>query len=553
MTKHTGSSFSVPYRDFRRIPTFRTATILAIPGNMRHQLDRLPMTTSASTPKYGGRFPPPYRWALFCFAIFVLKLLLFAIDPVPKFYMGDSGAYIWTALSGWIPPDRSFFYGYVIRWTALWMGSLTWLLVVQVCLSAITCILFSSITRVVFELPERWCYVFGFLCAIDPLQLLYERYVMTEAISLFLYAFVTYHSFLYLKRHRLRNLIIVQSASVLLIGFRMSFLLQVQISTIILPLLAFAPDVFKRIRRQPLAEASRMSPARVCAGHLLLSVTLMFLLHAGYKRANGWLSHREPGYLYSTGITLLAYWAPVLQPEDAPDPRLADLIRRGDEFHLKNPVFRNAQRFRPGHLIDRLKTVVPDRSKADSLAKKTALHALWRDPLGILGIGWHTYVCYWNVAAMKNYAELDFSFLRPPDDTLIALLASRFHLSYAKDTTTMSPIQLYYIVGWPYYFLILSAPLLSGLAIAIRSVRRYAILLFVNISIMMAMAMTFGSHSIRYLQPISFMTLLLLALGASIALRSVRKDDHIAGRQSSSVETFRPGLSALAQPAFTGS
>ena len=511
------------------------------------------MTSFASTTEGTGRFPPLYRWTLFCFSIFALKLLLFALDPVPKLYMGDSGSYIWTAISGWIPPDRSFFYGYVIRWTALWAESLTFLVVVQVCLSAITCILLSAITRVIFELPERWSYVFGFLCAIDPLQLLYERYVMTEAISLCLYAFVIYHSFLYLKAHRLRNLVIVQAISIFLIGFRMSFLLQVQINTIILPLIAFAPDVFKRIRRRPIADGSPTSPARVCAGHLLLSVTLMFLLHAGYKQANGWLSHREPNYLYSTGVTLLAYWAPALQPEDASDPRLADVIRRGDEFGLRNPAFRNAQRFRPGHLIDMLKKLEPDRSKADTLAKKTALHALWRDPLGILGIGWRTYVGYWNVAAMRKYAEADFSFRRPPGDKLAALLASRFDLSYAKGTTTMSAIQLYYIVAWPYYFLILLAPLLSGLAIALGSVRRYAVLLFVHISIMMAMSMTFGGDSIRYLQPISFMTILLLALGAKIALRPVGIDKAIAGGQRSSVETLRPDLSALVQPAFTGS
>ncbi len=509
------------------------------------------MISTASRTEGTGKFPPRYRWPLFCFSILALKFVLFAIDPVPKFYMGDSGSYISTALTGGIPPDRSFFYGYVIRCTALWTGSLTWLLVVQVCLSTITCILLCSITRVIFEVPERWSYVFGFLCAIDPLQLLYERYVMTETISLCLYAFVIYHSCLYLKTHRLRNLVIVQAVSVLLIGFRMSFLLQVQINTIILPLMAFAPDILKQIRRRPVAEASPKWPARVCIGHLLLSVTLMFLLHAGYKRTNGWLSHREPDYLYSTGITLLAFWAPVLQPEDAPDPRLADLIRRGDEFHLRNPVFRNAQRFRPDHLIGRLNKVVPNPSKADTLAKKTALHALWRDPLGILGIGGRTYVSYWNVAAMKRCAQSDFSFRRPPDDKLIALLASRFHLSYTKGTV-MSPIQLYYIVAWPYYFLILLAPLLSGLAIALSPVRRYAILFFLHISIMMAMAMTFGSDSVRYLQPISFMTLLVLALVAKILLRSVRKDEATAGGQRNSVETLRPDLSALVQPAFVG-
>ena len=43
----------------------------------------------------------------------------------------------------------------------------------------------------------------------------------------------------------------------------------------------------------------------------------------------------------------------------------------------------------------------------------------------------------------------------------------------------------------------------------------------------------------------------VLALAAKIALRSVRKDEPIAGGQSNSVETSRPDLSALTQPTFT--
>ncbi len=189
----------------------------------------------------------------------------------------------------------------------------------------------------------------------------------------------------------------------------------------------------------------------------------------------------------------------------------------------------------------------------DSRFKKTALHALWRDPICVLSIGWRTYVGYWNVATMKKSAESDFSFREPPGDELRALLASRFHLSHAAGATTMSAIQYYYLVTGLYYFLILLAPLLSGAAIALRSVRRYAILLRVHISILMAMAMTFETYSVRCFQPISFLMLLILALGAPIALRSVRKDPAIAGGQTNSVETLRADLSTLVQPAFTGS
>lgn len=490
------------------------------------------MTSRASPTQVAGRFSERHHWSLFCFSIFALKLLLFAIDPLPKFVMGDSGSYIWTALTGWIPEDRSYFYGYIIRWTSVWPESLTGLLAVQVCLSAITCILLAAICRFNFKLHARWSYLFGFLCAVDPLQLLYERYVMTEAISLGLYAFVIYYSLLYLRDRRLRDLAIVQVVSVLLIGFRISFLLQVQINTVILPLMAFLPDGLKRRRRPPTQGASRLSAFRVCGGHLLLSVILMLVLHDGYKRANGWVSKREPAYVYTAGTTILAFWAPVLQPEDAADPRLADLIRRGDEFGLRNPAFRNGQLFSPDGLLVRLSKIEPDPSKADRIARKTAMHALRRDPLGILGLPWHTYMDYWSVAAMKQFAERDFSFDNPPSADLIALLASRFHLSH-ENTAIKSFLQWYYVVAWPYYFLILLAPLLSALAMLLKPGRPYAILLFVHISIMMVMSMTFGSETLRFFQPISFATLLVLALGAKAALGPVRqeKDEAVVGDQ----------------------
>ncbi|HEY6207266.1 MAG TPA: hypothetical protein VIW21_14005, partial [Chthoniobacterales bacterium] len=52
---------------------------------------------------------------LFCLAIVILKFLLLALDSSPKFYLGDSISYLWTSLTGWIPDDRSYFYGFVIR------------------------------------------------------------------------------------------------------------------------------------------------------------------------------------------------------------------------------------------------------------------------------------------------------------------------------------------------------------------------------------------------------------------------------------------------------
>jgi len=54
--------------------------------------------------------------------------------------MGDSWSYIWTALKGWIPEDRSYFYGYLVRWLAAWPHSFTPLLVIQALASGATAI-----------------------------------------------------------------------------------------------------------------------------------------------------------------------------------------------------------------------------------------------------------------------------------------------------------------------------------------------------------------------------------------------------------------------------
>ena len=451
------------------------------------------------------------RWLLFFACILLLKFALFAIDPTPKLLLGDSWSYIQTALTGWIPEARSYFYGYVIRWTSVWTQSLTSLLVLQLLISAAAAVGSALICRFFFELSTRWSFLMGFLCALDPLQLLYERYVMTEAISLGLYAFVLYQSFLYLRDRRFRNLVLVQVVSVLLIGFRMSYLLLVQLDTILLPVIAFAPAVWRTFR--PRFERAGVAGVFGRLGtHLLISVLLMFVLHEGYKRTNGWISHRPPAYLHASGIIQLAILSPVLEPADSPDPGLADVIRKGDEFHLKDLNFRDNQRFSPGYLIDRFSTVHPERSSAERIARETAMNALRRNPLAVLNLGWRVYSDYWSVAAMRASARSDFGFNNPPKEDLLDLLASRFHLAIDTKNQTESFLQQWFVAAWPYYFLILLAPLPAAFAVAFPRTRGYAFLLFVHITVTLLVSTVFGGHTVRYLQPISFATLLVIAV-----------------------------------------
>ena len=233
------------------------------------------------------------HWWLFCFLIVALKFVLLGLDPLPQLFMGDSGSYLWTALSGWIPPDRSFLYGYVIRWSSLGTGSLTSLLILQAFLGAATAILVTIICLSIFGLASRLSYLFGLLCSLDPLQLVWQRYVMTETVSLFFYAFALFFSFLYLKHRRLWPLAVVEILSMFVISFRMSYLLVAQISAVLLPLIAFLPEIRAAFRKHP-STLSKTSGPKSAGLHLTFSVLLMFLLQQGYRQLNGSLASREP-------------------------------------------------------------------------------------------------------------------------------------------------------------------------------------------------------------------------------------------------------------------
>ena len=106
-----------------------------------------PQSVSASPP-----FPAANARWLFCALIFAVKLLLLWVDSTPKLFLGDSGSYIWTALTGWIPSDRSYFYGYLVRWVAVWPHSFGPLLLSQMLISAVTAIVFVLLCSRFFEM-----------------------------------------------------------------------------------------------------------------------------------------------------------------------------------------------------------------------------------------------------------------------------------------------------------------------------------------------------------------------------------------------------------------
>ena len=471
---------------------------------------------AAETPK-----PMPgsnSRWWVFCLLLLLLKLFLLILDPTPKFFLGDSASYIWTAISGWIPADRSFTYGYLVGWLSLPTHSLNSLLIFQALLGTATALGVALICRSFFALSYRSAFFFGVLCALDPLQIIWERYVMTEVPSLFLYVSMLLLSFCYLKERRLWQLALIQVIGVLLISLRISYLLLVETQAVILPLIAYYSEI------RSVAGKWRVH-LKAPAIHLAVAIGLMLLLHNGYKRLNGRLIHREPGYVYVTGFNLLAMWAPALAPADSPDPRLARLIAEGEQHGIRDPGARGQQLYVPGYLIDRWKHTETDLTLADKVAKQTAMHALKRQPLTIMGLAWNTFAGYWHYDRLRRQAKYELGNIKLPE-SLRSQLVRFFSYSPPPEKEAArhrSPLQRYFLNAQPYYYLTVLSPFLCLGLMFFRPRPAIALLLFHSALLLGTSVLFTVTATVRYLQPLSLLTLL-----AAAALWQARVERRVA-------------------------
>ena len=77
---------------------------------------------------------------------------------------------------------------------------------------------------------------------------------------------------------------------------------------ILLPLIAFARCALPALRKRSEARALEAGVLTQGLTHVIASIAMMFVMHGAYKYANGWLSNREPAYLYDAGAHLVAVW-----------------------------------------------------------------------------------------------------------------------------------------------------------------------------------------------------------------------------------------------------
>ena len=459
------------------------------------------------------------KWLVFIILVFVAKISLFAVDPLPMFIMGDSHSYIATSLTGWIPPDRSFTYGYFIRFTAVAAHSLDSLILIQAMMSGLNAIFLAYILNRFFLIQPMLSFFFGILCAIEPLQLLYERYVMTEAVSLFLFVLYLLFVFFYLEKPRLFFLLIISILGTAVISVRLSFLPDILLNSLILPLIA-VPAICKsyslycKSLRSYLGNffSHRKAFLNVIL-HIFLSVGLTMSFHYAYKNLYGYLSGKPPAYQYNSGFFLLTSFAPIIEPVDFPNKEIAEKVFENLKYDLKDYHKRGAQHWNPGGLVDVLNRFIPDSLEANRIAKDIVINSLKRNPFGLLKIVQKGFFDYWNIDLLKIYTKGDTGYRELPDYMLVKL--RNYFSLYADELPFLKTFtNKYYLIAWPWYLFLLCLPFLTLLLLFTcnRNIRHNVLIVFFASAIIVAISCTLIERpTIRYLQPLGWLSFIVIA------------------------------------------
>ncbi|NWF97670.1 MAG: hypothetical protein HXY52_01855 [Nitrospirae bacterium] len=470
-------------------------------------------------------------WIIFIITVFCVKIFIFLIDPLPMFLMGDSHSYITTSLTGWIPPDRSFTYGYFIKYTAVASHSLTTLILLQTLLSGTNAILLSYMLIRFFSVRPLISFLAGILCSVEPLQLLYERYVMTESLSLFLFVLYLLTVFLYIEKPNFIKLFAISFIGIILVSVRMSFLPIVLINTIILPLLAIPSilksygltyESFKLFLRKLF---SRRYVLKKILTHIVLSIVLTISLHSAYRHLNGYLSENPPAYLYHSGFFLLAYFAPIIEPVDFPNKELADKVYENLKYDLLDYHKRAIHHWEIGGLVEVVKRFTTDSLEADHIAKQIVINALKRDPLSLFSIAKFGFLDYWNITNLKNCLKCERGEKELPDYLLVKL--RNYFSLWADELPFLHTFtNKYFFIAWPWYLFLLCSSLIALLITMIdKKNSKYFFIIFISSLIITSIAcILIEGITVRYLHPASWLIFLMIVPVFEYLICKLRSD-----------------------------
>ena len=441
----------------------------------------------------------------------VLKMTGLAFDPTVRLFLGDSASYLHSAMTGWIPPDRSFIYGLFVRGTAVFAHSMIALAIAQSLLGVVSAILLFLILRDSFEAPFPLAFCAALLLAIEPAQLFYERMLMAESAGTMMFATMLWSGFAWLRRPHWAWALVWPLAGIACVALRMSAL-PVVVGFAALPVL-----VRIAIDRPFRSAINRFWP------HLLIALVATAAMHSGYKHLYGHLERVHPDYIADTGAFRLGLVAPLVTRAEVVSVGLpADLLEHVGP-PLSDPRLREAQIWQADGLISRVREAAHgDRRTLRELADR----ALRADPFGLVRMGWSTLTDYLDDGVARARMEDDIG-NRTVDESMVAELNACCAYDASGLESRRNPVARYFSASRAWltgcYFIL--APLALSMLFAQRKRALAAPLLLALTACGLVLAMMLFSHivSFRYLHPFPFMVILCGgALRVAVVARPVK-------------------------------
>jgi hypothetical protein len=468
-------------------------------------------------------------WLSLVVVVVGFKLAMLGVDAVPRIFSGDSGFYLHTALTGGIPNDRSFTYGRIIRLVTGERHTIQGLITLQVLASAAAALLLGVGLRVGFAAPYGVVALGTLLVTVEPLQLAYERFIMTESLAGLCYALILVGGLVYLRHPRTTTLVCTTLAGVALFSLRLSTVAVGWVVPLALPLLAW----------RTLSAGSRLRPWL----HLAVALSAVIASHTVYREAYGLLQRGPVAYYYAGGRFMLGFVSPLVRPEDFPDGLAARILpevkaplalRSDGAFPL---TVRDSHMWRPDGLTATIQRLSADVPTADALDRAIAMRVIRRDPAGVVKLG---------VLTLRSYFDPTLAGLYDPDAfaTLIDLELGPPELpddpplrAYGIGPASLgpSPLRDWHVAAIDYYPFLLACPLIALAAVPLVDRRRRGAAVFaVLVSVLMVATapLLASSATIRYLHPLGWMNVFAwILLGQAVVARSVperlpRPDDR---------------------------
>ncbi len=446
-----------------------------------------------------------HRRSLFTAALLLalIKCIQFAVDSQILFY-DDSGAFLLNALGYAFIPERSYVYSALIRLFSVSTHSLRAIVAMQIVMGGITAWLLAFIL-LRFLAVRTWIAILAVVAfAFDPVQIVHEHLIMAETTAMLAVALFLAVSLEYLRRLSSPWLVGVSLLGILLVSLRIVYLPVVLACAVLLPVGAYVASP----RRIPWALAIS----------LLVSCGSTFLVHVGYRHLTGKLAGREPDYQYRTGDFLVSLVAPLVSAEDARDARVADAVRAQNQspVPLSDPDRRTWQMWSPEGFVARLRTAFQgDFAAATRAGDKLARTAIYRDPLGYVRLGFHTYLEYWQeLRRIKQILPKENG--SPPvpvvSESGARMISAVFGVDVSDQHTFYTPSRRYHLLGCYWNVFLLVSPFLAGLALWSGRAPGVALLFVWSLLLFAATFLGASEVAYRYLHPFSFTAVAAIAI-----------------------------------------